>query len=355
MRFIRSLFIIMVMLTAVIYFLYDSQFISTKSLDHITRLLNEKQTEIKDKNMPDKRAVSETFSGDLFQWMDRSAEELKEELGEPLREDLSAYGYTWWIYTDLEEQYLQFGILDGDIVTIFATGQNISAEPIQLGQSYDKLHNELSFEQEVAYSQGISSYHFQLTDEDLSSRPLVKIADNLFLQCYFDTFTDKLSSIRVLNGDVLLSHRPYQMEYRGPLEEQAELSEEEWLQVEEGMEKQIFDITNVVRNNFEQPPLEWEETVSEVAFLHSRDMEQNNYFSHDNPEGEGLKERLSEKNIAYYSAGENIAALYPDAAAAIEGWLNSEGHREALLNGDYTHLGVGVYRLYYTQNFLEIP
>ncbi|MFB4475823.1 CAP domain-containing protein, partial [Oceanobacillus caeni] len=30
----------------------------------------------------------------------------------------------------------------------------------------------------------------------------------------------------------------------------------------------------------------------------------------------------------------------------------SEGHREALLSEDYTHIGVGVYRLYYTQNFL---
>ncbi|MBR3119412.1 MAG: CAP domain-containing protein, partial [Oceanobacillus sp.] len=44
-----------------------------------------------------------------------------------------------------------------------------------------------------------------------------------------------------------------------------------------------------------------------------------------------------------------------DAPAAMEGWLNSEGHREALLSNDYTHIGVGVHRLYYTQNFLGKP
>ncbi|MDY0396277.1 CAP domain-containing protein [Virgibacillus halophilus] len=39
----------------------------------------------------------------------------------------------------------------------------------------------------------------------------------------------------------------------------------------------------------------------------------------------------------------------------MQGWLNSKGHREALLNKDYTNLGVGVYKFYYTQNFLAKP
>ncbi|MGK0698226.1 CAP domain-containing protein [Priestia flexa] len=51
-------------------------------------------------------------------------------------------------------------------------------------------------------------------------------------------------------------------------------------------------------------------------------------------------------------AGENIASNYTDGPAAVEGWLNSEGHRKALLNNDFTHLGVGVYEKFYTQNFI---
>jgi Uncharacterized protein with SCP/PR1 domains len=42
----------------------------------------------------------------------------------------------------------------------------------------------------------------------------------------------------------------------------------------------------------------------------------------------------------------------PMPLAVMEGWLNSEGHRETLLNEQYNYLGVGVHRLYYTQNFL---
>lgn len=69
----------------------------------------------------------------------------------------------------------------------------------------------------------------------------------------------------------------------------------------------------------------------------------------------GLKERLASEEVYYLAAGENIAAQYPDAPAAMQGWLNSKGHREALLEDDYTHLGVGVYHFYYTQNFLQKP
>lgn len=57
--------------------------------------------------------------------------------------------------------------------------------------------------------------------------------------------------------------------------------------------------------------------------------------------------------MEFQQAGENIAYNYVDGPAAVEGWLNSEGHRKALLNEDYTHLGVGVDHKYYTQNFIK--
>ncbi|MBR8644979.1 hypothetical protein KEH51_13740 [[Brevibacterium] frigoritolerans] len=37
----------------------------------------------------------------------------------------------------------------------------------------------------------------------------------------------------------------------------------------------------------------------------------------------------------------------------MEGWLNSKGHRDAMLNEEFTGLGVGVYKNYYTQNFIK--
>src|SRR5699024_12696282 len=99
---------------------------------------------------------SNTFKGDLFQWMGKSVEELEEAMGKPVRKDLSAYGYNWWVYSDLEDMYIQFGVMDKEIVSIFATGDNLASEPIQILHSYDILKHKISFESDVGYSVSIS-------------------------------------------------------------------------------------------------------------------------------------------------------------------------------------------------------
>lgn len=355
MRFIRTLFLISLIAIG-IFFLFDQFDGSTDEVtDKISNVVKEKKNLLESKVMPEERQPEMPLKGDVYQWIGKSSDELTETLGDPIRKDDSAYGYTWWVYTDHSSQYIQFGIQDNEISTIYATGKDLDVNPVQVGQSYKEINEQFSFLDEVNYSKGVSTYNFHLNAEDLEMRPLVKVTDDLFIQFYFDTFTKKLSSIRVLTADVLLKHRQYEIEYRGKLPNEPDLSDEAWAKVDSGMEKQIFDITNVMRNQYDKSKLKWEEDVSEVAFMHSKDMAENNYFSHDSLDGRGLKERLAVKDIFYLSAGENIAAQYPDAPAAMEGWLNSEGHREALLNDAYTHLGAGVHQLYYTQNFLGKP
>ena len=77
-----------------------------------------------------------------------------------------------------------------------------------------------------------------------------------------------------------------------------------------------------------------------------------NYFSHVSKTKGDLSDRLEDGECNLSSAGENIAANYVDAIAVMEGWLNSKGHRDALLNEEFTYFGVGVYEKYYTQNFI---
>src|SRR5699024_11965582 len=78
------------------------------------------------------------------------------------------------------------------------------------------------------------------------------------------------------------------------------------------MEQQIFEITNVHRHMYGRDQLQWENQARDVAFSHSKDMAENDYFSHNSLDGQGLQERLAVKEISYVTAGENIAAQYPD-------------------------------------------
>ncbi|WP_047984580.1 CAP domain-containing protein [Ornithinibacillus californiensis] len=355
MRLMKG-FVLFVFIATITFYIMEKNYIELEEAnDSFGHILTHKKEGFIEKSVPNNILSKLRLEGELYHWIGNNSKDLLAELGEPKRKDLSSYGYTWWVYTKDQTQYIQFGIMNDEIQTIFATGNEISIAPLSIGESIESVGQKLELTDEITYSKGISTYTFILDEEDLRMRPLVKLADNLFLQLYFDTFTEKLSSVRLLTGEILLTQKPYGLRYRGKLPDPPNLTSKEWKQVEYGMEQQIFDITNVIRNSFERSTLSWEEKVSEVAYLHSMDMAKNNYFSHYSQNGEGLKERLEEKDVYYFAAGENIAAQYVDAAAAVEGWLNSEGHREALLHDDYTHLGVGVYRLYYTQNFLTKP
>ncbi|QHE52069.1 CAP domain-containing protein [Pontibacillus sp. HMF3514] len=294
------------------------------------------------------------LSGSIYDVIGLSEKEIKNKYGKPDREDQSPYGYTWWIYNH-DGVYTQIGVEGGKAVTIYTIGPKISAEPLLTGQPYESVDDifDISNNVNVEYDNG--SYQFKLSQEDVVQRPLIPLGKDVYMQLYFDQFTERLSSIRLFTANVLLVHQPYEVYYRGELPKQPLILKSDWNKIEEGVEQQIFDITNMIRLRFDKSSVSWHDKVASVAFDHSKDMAIHNYFSHISLEGDGLKERLKENKVYYFSAGENIAAQYPDAPSTVEGWLNSEGHREALLNEDYTHLGVGVYRYYYTQNFLQKP
>lgn len=278
-----------------------------------------------------------------------TVQEVTDEFGEPARKDLSAYGYEWWVYP-LAEEYIQVGIDQGQVVTVFMTG-DARGQAFSFGQTYDEINEKLSFQERVDVKASEGVYQFELSSEDVKMRPLVQLNDQ-WVQFYFDTVTGTLSSIRMMTEDVLILQRPYSISYRGTLPERPSLNADQWAAIEEGDARQIFDFTNIIRTRHGLEPLKWEEKVADVAYLHSKDMSRENYFSHTSPKYGELGDRFEQGDVRFMLAGENIAAKYVDGLAAVEGWLNSKGHRVNLLHEEFTHLGVGVYQDHYTQNFM---
>ncbi|MGM7701041.1 CAP domain-containing protein [Pseudalkalibacillus sp. Hm43] len=289
--------------------------------------------------------------GGINHYFSMNQEELIAELGEPDRIDSSSYGYQWWIYEQNPDQYIQFGVEKGKIVTVFVLGKNIDISPLKIGEKTSEVQSKVNIEGEVPLNVDGNRYRFELTQEELNTRPLVKI-NGIWAQLYLDQFDGTLVGARYLDPKVLVMQRPYSLEYRGELIEQPKISSDERKQIRDGEEEQIFTITNVIRQQYGQAPLQWHENTAQVAYGHSKEMSEENYFAHESPISGSLSDRLENGDIRYLQAGENIAANYIDGIEAVIGWLNSEGHRKALLNKDFTHLGVGVYEKYYTQNFI---
>lgn len=289
--------------------------------------------------------------GDVIHTVSKSSSEIIEMYGAPIRKDPSAYGYEWWIYQD-DDAYIQLGIENDMVTTVFATGDAILSEPFAIGSTYDEMNEQFGFDEQISYETSWKKYVFLLNEEDLRIKPMIQLTNDLYVICYFDQFTKQLSSIRLMTIDVLLKQRLYDMEYRGTLAAEKEYDREEWERIEAGIEKQIFDITNMYRKRHGLKKLQPDKQVDEVAFLHSKDMAERNYFSHDTPEGKTVGDRLQAKQIYYRVSAENIAFNLSDGPDVSEGWLNSEDHRKAVLEPTFTTLGVGVYEKYYTQNFI---
>lgn len=113
------------------------------------------------------------------------------------------------------------------------------------------------------------------------------------------------------------------------------------LTVDEASEKALFQKVNEERKKLAIPELVWAPEIVPVARAHARDMWERKYFSHYSPEGKDVGDRLQKLGVRYTFAGENLA-LAPTVNTAHTGLMNSEGHRENILEPGFKKLGIGV-------------
>lgn len=95
-----------------------------------------------------------------------------------------------------------------------------------------------------------------------------------------------------------------------------------------------------------------------AARRHSKDMGVNNFTSHTGSQGQTPWDRIKAAGYNYSTAAENIAWGYNTPSAVVDGWMKSAGHCLNIMNGAFTHVGVGYYyrsssdwKHYWTQNF----
>jgi uncharacterized YkwD family protein len=122
------------------------------------------------------------------------------------------------------------------------------------------------------------------------------------------------------------------------------------------VEQEVVRLVNVEREKQGLKPLALDSKLSMVAGKKSQDMKDNNYFSHQSPTYGSPFDMLKQFGVSYKTAGENIAAGQHSAKEVVDGWMNSQGHRQNILNPSFTKIGVGHvtggnYGSYWTQLF----
>ncbi|MCP4247286.1 MAG: CAP domain-containing protein [bacterium] len=126
---------------------------------------------------------------------------------------------------------------------------------------------------------------------------------------------------------------------------------------EEDLAQQVLTLINIERARVGVAPLSWDPTLAKIAEDYACTMAAYDFFDHINPaSGEGPAERAVEGGYEFFGIGENLAGGQTTAAAAVEGWLDSPGHRDNLLSPEWRETGIGVrrggsLRIYWVQEF----
>lgn len=106
-------------------------------------------------------------------------------------------------------------------------------------------------------------------------------------------------------------------------------------------ERYMLELVNKERLFIGIKQLVFDDHLVDVGRNHCRDMFERGYFSHYTPEGFSPFDRMEEAGIIYNFAGENLA-LSPNTDIAMQGLMDSPGHKANILSTDFGRVGVGV-------------
>lgn len=118
---------------------------------------------------------------------------------------------------------------------------------------------------------------------------------------------------------------------------------------------EVVRLVNVERANNGVSALSMDSSLNNAANIRSNEIITS--FSHTRPDGSSCFTVLKELNISYNTCGENIAWGQSTPQQVVESWMNSEGHRQNILNSAFNKIGVGAVkdssngRYYWTQLF----
>jgi len=108
------------------------------------------------------------------------------------------------------------------------------------------------------------------------------------------------------------------------------------------------------------PPLSFSGTLAGVALGHAGDMAEHNYFEHEDLAGRSPADRVRAAGYGEKLVGENLAYGPGTIEEVVQGWLDSPGHCENIMDPRFAQMGIAYaagrasrHGLYWVQLFAE--
>ena len=115
---------------------------------------------------------------------------------------------------------------------------------------------------------------------------------------------------------------------------------------------QVVQLVNQERAKAGLKPLVSDRALAAMALDKAKDMYHNRYFSHYSPTYGSPFDMMRSYGIQYRYAGENIAMGQRTPQEVMNAWMKSPGHRQNILNPNFTKIGVAYYKGEWVQEFI---
>jgi len=88
------------------------------------------------------------------------------------------------------------------------------------------------------------------------------------------------------------------------------------------------------------PPLTLAKRLGDAARAHARDLAKHNMLAHEGSDGSTPAVRVTREGYSWRTVGENVASGPTTPEEVMQGWLDSPGHCQNLMNARFTEMGV---------------
>lgn len=102
----------------------------------------------------------------------------------------------------------------------------------------------------------------------------------------------------------------------------------------------LVDEANANRESYNFSPLKTNPFLEAAAVDKANDMAGKGYFAHTSPTGLTPWYWIQKVGYRFSYAGENLAVNFIDSSDVTQAWMNSPSHRENILNGNFTEIGI---------------
>lgn len=106
-------------------------------------------------------------------------------------------------------------------------------------------------------------------------------------------------------------------------------------------EQYLFRAANAERQTRGLAALQWDETLYRAAWIHAREMAARESISHQYPGEPELAERAQTAGVRFSVVAENVAEA-PTAVMIHSGWMESEHHRDNVLDPRLDRIAISV-------------